>query len=162
MAAPEFVHRDHRLLGWGTTMSDMPSMVRMVRSLIELAPDTCTRLDCARLGERAYIRQISQHGTRDGGAFENVFLLVAELDEHARLRATDAYDVEQSDQALAHFEKVRGKAATQARFENAATRVVARATAAQETRDLERFGASFASDLRNYDRRALVQLETDR
>ena len=57
-----------RLLGWGTTMSDMPSMVRIVRSLIELAPDTRTRFDHARVGERAYIRQISQFGTRDGGA----------------------------------------------------------------------------------------------
>jgi len=106
MGACDFVYRDHRLLGWGTTMSDGSSGMQIVQSLVDLAPDVNLRLDHVRLCERGDPQQIMWLGTRDGGAFEIVFLAVSELDAHGRIQSIDNYDVDRLDLAQARFEEL--------------------------------------------------------
>ena len=86
--SPSFVFRDHRLLGWGATMSDPASVDQINRSLVDLAPDVHRRHDHVRLCERGLLEQMAQVGTRDGGAFENLFLAVIEFDEQGRWQAS--------------------------------------------------------------------------
>ncbi|MBI1818289.1 MAG: nuclear transport factor 2 family protein [Deltaproteobacteria bacterium] len=170
--SPDFVFRDHRLLGWGTTMSDSTSADQITKALVDLAPDVRRRHDHVRLCERGILEQMAQVGTRDGGAFENVFLAVYECDAQGRWQTVDNYDVEQINQARARFAELNpsvsphGKGRIKegswpARFANAATRVVERGVAALEARDWEGFGALFAAGFRHDDRTRMVQLETD-
>ena len=104
--APDFRARDHRLLGWGTTISDAATFVRAQQALIELAPDARYRIDHVRVRGRVCLLESVQEGTREGGRFENPMLAVLEYDEDGRTVSMEVYDTAQLEQARARFEEL--------------------------------------------------------
>jgi ketosteroid isomerase-like protein len=164
--SPGFVFRDHRLLGFGT-MNEGASLERLMPSLVDLAPDVRRRHEHIRLCERGILEHLTQFGTRDGGAFENVFLAVSELDAQDRTAAIDNYNVEDLDRALARFAELverddRPHAVATLHFENTAMRAWDRVGAAWRRQDWERFDELLAQDFLLSERRRLVLLELDR
>jgi class 3 adenylate cyclase/ketosteroid isomerase-like protein len=160
--APDFAYRDHRLLGWGTTVRDVATFVRVMQSAIDLAPDSRYRKDHVRLSERGHLSQATLLGTREGGAFESPMLRVSEFDELGRIRGFDTYDLEDLDRARARFEEIAAPVASAARFENTASRTWREVIAVWRQRDLERFAALHPPAVRYRDHRRLVQLDLDR
>lgn len=160
--APDFAFRDHRLLGWGTSVRDVPTFVRVMQSAFDLAPDARYRDDHVRLCERGHLAQATLLGTREGGAFESPMLRVTEVDESGRIRGFDTYDLEHLDRARARFAELAALPAAVGRFENAASRAWREVIAAWRQRDLERFAALQPSPLRYRDHRRLFQLDLDR
>ncbi len=160
MRSPGFVFRDHRLLGFGT-MSDGASVVRLVQSLVDLAPDVRRRHDHIRICERGILEHLTQFGTRDGGAFEHVFLAVYETDAQGRSAAIDNYDVDRFDLARARFAELEN-ATRQPRFANTASRALDQMMATWLARDWDAYARILAPEYRQSDRRRLVQLELDR
>jgi ketosteroid isomerase-like protein len=104
--APGFEQKDHRVLGWGNTLSDVETWVRAQQALVELSPDARYRVDHVRASDRVLLSQTAQGGTREGGAFENSMLLVGEWDEAGRVLRFDSYDLAQVDEAYARFEEL--------------------------------------------------------
>jgi hypothetical protein len=101
--APDLVVRDHRLLGWDT-LHGPQAYLEAVRSLVELAPDVRLRVDhVLEMCPRGVIYAPSWVGTRDGGAFEDPSMIVAEVDASHRIRRFDQYGVDQLDEARARF-----------------------------------------------------------
>jgi hypothetical protein len=101
--APDLVVRDHRLLGWDT-LHGPQAYLEAVRSLVELAPDVRLRVDhVLEMCQRGVIYAPSWVGTRDGGAFEDPSMIVAEIDASHRIRRFDQYGVDQLDEARARF-----------------------------------------------------------
>ena len=155
--APDFALHDHRALGWGAVNGER--YVELLRSLTELAPDSRYRLDHFVSGGRGCLTVGRVLGTRDGGAFEMARITVVELDAAGRRRRMDQYDdAGQLDLARARFE-VLASAPSAAHFENAATRWLAPAREAEESRDAERLEALHAPDFELSDRRPLLRLE---
>lgn len=105
--APRFRMRDHRLLGWGTTVNDAATFVRVIRSAVELAPDARYRDDHLRICARGTLARMVLCGSREGGAFENPFLRVTEVDEQGRILCHDLYDESDCERALARFAEIR-------------------------------------------------------
>lgn len=105
--APGFRMRDHRLLGWGTMVNDAATFARVIRSAVELAPDARYRDDHLRICARGTLLGSALCGTREGGAFENPFLRVTEVDAQGRILSHDLYDTSDFERALARFEEVR-------------------------------------------------------
>ena len=54
-------------------------MVSTLQAQIELAPDTLERVDHVRTCDGAVLFEYAWHGTREGGAFANVWLVLIEL-----------------------------------------------------------------------------------
>ncbi len=175
--APDFAFRDHRLLGWGMSVRDAPTFVRVMQSVFDLAPDARYRDDHIRLCERGHLAQSTLLGTREGGAFESPMLRVTEVDESGRIRGFDTYDLEHLDRARARFAELAAFPAAVGRFENAASRALGEviepfinaATASAGpvircliTHDWQGFRQLFAQDFHMSDRRRVVQLELDR
>ncbi len=79
MLAPGFRVRDHRKLSWGDTLRDADTFLQAQLALSELAPDWRYRIDHHRARGRVQLGQQAQVGTREGGAFENPFLVVGVL-----------------------------------------------------------------------------------
>jgi class 3 adenylate cyclase len=101
--APDLVVRDHRLLGWDT-LHGPQAYLEAVRSLVELAPDVRLRVDhVLEMCPHGVIYAPSWVGTRDGGAFEDPSMIVAEIDASHRIRRFDQYGVDQLDEARARF-----------------------------------------------------------
>jgi class 3 adenylate cyclase/tetratricopeptide (TPR) repeat protein len=104
--APDLVVRDHRLLGW-ETLHGPQAYVEAVRSLAELAPDVRLRIDhVLQMCSRGVIYAPTWVGTRDGGAFEDPSMIVAEVDASHRIRRFDQYGVDQLDEARARFDAI--------------------------------------------------------
>ncbi len=109
--APDLVVRDHRLLGW-ETLHGPRAYVEAVRSLAELAPDVRLRIDhVLQMCSRGVIYAPTWVGTRDGGAFEDPSMIVAEVDASHRIRRFDQYGVDQLDEARARFDAIASGAA---------------------------------------------------
>jgi hypothetical protein len=103
LLAPDLLGENHRLVGWGTRHGP-EGIVSTLRAQIELAPDTQERVDHVRTGERAVLFEYAWHGTREGGAFENVWVVLVELDADGRGRRADVWEVEQLAEARARFD----------------------------------------------------------
>jgi len=179
--APDFAFEDHRLLGFGTSLPDAAGFIRAQQSLVELAPDARHRADHGRLGERGWLRAITNAGTVEGGAFENVFVVVAELDERHRVIRWDVYDLDRFDDAERRFEQIvkggepgAGLLAREApageacarmlaaeRTPNAATAAMDRFHAAFVARDWVAARAELGPNCGYEDRRRQVLLERD-
>ena len=158
-----FVMRDHRRLGWGTLVNDAATFARVVRSAVDLAPDAKYRQDHLRLCARGRFARTALCGTRDGGAFENPFLRVTELDEQGRILRDDVYDESEFERARARFAELDARDETGlGPFENAASRAWRAAIDAWRARDVARFEALHPRALRYRDRRRLFQLDLDR
>ncbi len=159
-----FAYRDHRLLGFGTILDDAAKWARSQQALVELAPDTRTRGDHLRISQRGALRQLTQLGTRDGGAFETPFFSNVAVEEGGRILGIDIYDIENFDEARAHFDALTTVAAPlpTSRFANAASRAMDRVKTALEARDWDAYARILAAGFRLSDRRRLVQLELDR
>jgi class 3 adenylate cyclase len=155
-ATPGFRYRDHRLLGWGA--GDVPAGALIPRSLIELAPDVRVRRDHIRLCQRGALQQITNRGTRDGGAFEIVFVSVIEMDAAGRVLCIDTYDVDRVDLARARFEELR--TITPAPFANTASRLVEHGVGRLwAARDWDGILAAISPAIRMDDRRRIMRLE---
>jgi class 3 adenylate cyclase len=103
--APDAVVHDHRMLSLGELGPDQ--WVESLRVRVELAPDVKPEwfriLAWNRHGRVSVARAF---GTlRDGGPFENVFVVVA-LVEGDRLQRFEIFDVADADRALARFEEL--------------------------------------------------------
>ncbi len=107
---PELVGENHRLVGWGTLYGPA-AVVSTLQAQIELAPDTQERVDHVRTCADAVLLEYAWHGTHAGGAFENLWLVLIELDADGRGRCADVWEVEQLDQALARFAELAGREA---------------------------------------------------
>jgi hypothetical protein len=106
MLAPGFRIGDHRKLGWGDTLRDAETFLRSQLALSELSPGWRYRLDHHRARGSVSLGQQAQVGTREGGAFENPYLVVGMQDPQGLLLGFDVYDVDQLDQARARFEEL--------------------------------------------------------
>src|SRR5262249_49681100 len=105
--APDVAVIDHRLLGWDT-LRGPEAYVQALRSLVELAPDTRLRVDhLIRTTGRKFLYVPTWVGTREGGAFETPSVIVCELDGTGRFRRFEVYDLDQLDEAAAHYEQLR-------------------------------------------------------
>jgi hypothetical protein len=103
--APDAVVHDHRMLSLGELGPDQ--WVESLRVRVDLAPDVKPEwfriLAWNRHGRVSVARAF---GTlRDGGPFENVFVVVA-LVEGDRLQRFEIFDVTDADRALARFEEL--------------------------------------------------------
>jgi len=108
--APELTAHNLRLVGWGT-LRDPAALVSTMQAQIELAPDTQERVDHVRTCEGGVLWESAWHGTREGGPFENLWIVAVELDALGRARRVDVWEAEQLDRALARFEETREHAA---------------------------------------------------
>jgi len=106
LLAPDLVVEDHRILGW-ETLHGPGEYVEALRSLVELAPDVRLRLDhVVSMSDRAVIYAPAWVGTRDGGAFEDPSMVVAEFDALHRIRRFDQYGADQVAEARARFDAI--------------------------------------------------------
>lgn len=160
LCAPTFVEYDHRHLAVLGTTRGAEAWARNFSVLAELAPDTVGRFDHLQYRGHGCLFQLTWSGTRGGGYYEIVHVGVIELDGEGRFARADIYDVDQLDEVHARFAEVA--TALPQRFANAATRAVERGTAALAARDWESFAELFADGFRNFDRRTMVRLESDR
>jgi ketosteroid isomerase-like protein len=167
--APGFEQRDHRVLGWGNTLNNVETWVRAQQALVELSPDARYRVDHVRVFDRVLLSQTAQVGTREGGAFENLMLLVGEWDEAGRVLRFDSYDLAQADEAYARFEELRARNARGSKDPNtkanraheAMNRWQTRFGTAIETGDWEPLRRLCAPGFTFEDRRRLVLLAGD-
>ena len=162
--APGFVYRDHRRLGWGDAGHDSESLIRIQQSAFDLSPDARYRADHIRLSARGILRQTTLLGTRDGGAFETPFFIVAEVDEQGRVASNDTYDIEDRDGALARLAELVDSEADPAPdpFENAAARAERTLMRCFNARDWAGVEACAAPDLVFDDRQPLRRLTADK
>jgi ketosteroid isomerase-like protein len=156
--AREIVVHDHRLLGW-ESLHGPAAYVGALQALVELAPDTRLRLDHVAMAERGYLVLTVWVGTREGGAFEEPSLMVAELDDAMRIRRFDWYDLERQGEARARFAEVAASAARDPLRipPNAAMRVLDRWSEAAIARDWDTLERLFAPDFGYEDRRRGIQ-----
>ncbi|HVN84362.1 MAG TPA: nuclear transport factor 2 family protein [Candidatus Binatia bacterium] len=106
IVATDFVGENHRLVGWGT-LHGPAAVVSIFQAQIGLAPDTEERMDHVRTCDRGVLFEYAWHGTHEGGAFENLWIVGIELDDAGRARRGDVWEPEQIEQALARFEALR-------------------------------------------------------
>ncbi len=160
--APAFVGVDHRLVGWGT-LHGPAAFVEAFRTLVALAPDVRLRWDHGRTSSRGMLAQAIWLGTRDGGAFENPFLMVGEFDDEGTILRADFYDVHHLDRAQARFQEIESAAPPPASpFANAASRANRSLGEASNARDFARIEALLAASLVFDDRRRLNRLTVGR
>src|SRR5262249_27266541 len=101
VAAPDLVVRGHRVMGW-ETLHGPAEYLEAVRSLVELAPDVRLRVDHVfRMSDRVVVYAPTWVGTRDGGAFEDPSLIVAEVDDLHQIRRFDQYGLDRLAAPLA-------------------------------------------------------------
>jgi hypothetical protein len=162
MFSPNFVYRDHRLLGWGDAGRDGNEMLAIRQTLSELAPDARYHKHHIQICARGVLSRITLSGTRDGGAFENPFISVIEVDERSNIVSNDTYDVEDLDRAFARFAELSEPVAPESPFANDATRLIDRFEAAWDARDWAAIESSLSQDMRQSDRRDLMHLELNR
>jgi hypothetical protein len=108
--APDLVGHNHRLVGWGT-LHGPAALVSTLEAQVELAPDTRERIDHVRTCERGVLFEYAWHGTHEGGAFENVWIVLVELEDQGRARRADVWEAEQQGAALARFAALCGAGA---------------------------------------------------
>jgi ketosteroid isomerase-like protein len=106
LLAPDVVVHDHRLLGW-ETLHGPAAYVEALQSLVDLAPDVRLRLDHLAMSADGVLCIPVWVGTRDGGEFETASVFVTALDARGRIRAFDAFDLEQLDAARQRFAALR-------------------------------------------------------
>lgn len=161
LATPGFHAVDHRRLGWGDTLRDLPTWIESQRALRELSPDAFYRIDHYRVRRGVALYHATQQGTRGGGEFENRFLGLASFDERGRTTRLELYDVDRFSEAYARFEELgRGEAAGPGRFSNLASRLVEQDWHREFARGFDDYAATFAPDFRYADRRALARVES--
>ena len=102
LLAPDLVVRDHRTLGW-ETLHGPYAYVQALRSLVDLAPDVCLRIDHMSMSDRAALYATTWLGSHQGGAFETPSVIVCELDGVGRIRGFDTYDPDQIEEARARL-----------------------------------------------------------
>ncbi len=100
---PDLVGENHRLVGWGTRHGP-EGVVSTLRAQVELAPGTRERVDHVRTSDAALLFEYAWIGTREGGAFENVWLVLIELAPDGRARRVDVWEPDQLAQACVRFE----------------------------------------------------------
>jgi tetratricopeptide (TPR) repeat protein len=107
--SPDVTVSDHRLLGW-ETLRGPAAYTGALRSLVELAPDVRLRIDhVLALSERAALYATSWVGTREGGAFEEPSVIVAEFDGRGRFHRFDQFEVGQLGEAWARYAAAVGE-----------------------------------------------------
>jgi hypothetical protein len=155
LLAPDLVVRDHRLLGW-ETLHGPAAYIQALKLLVDLAPDVRLRIDhvVAMSKDRALYAP-TWVGTREGGAFDEPSIIVAELDRAGRFRRMDQYDLQQVDDARAQFAAPEDPLRIPP---NAASRARDRIFTAWAARDWTALRALAAEDFRFEDRgkRALL------
>jgi hypothetical protein len=104
--ASELVGENHRLVGWGS-LRGAAAVVSTLQAQIQLAPDTQERVDHVRTCAHAVLFEYAWHGTREGGAFENVWIVLVALDALGRARRVDVWEAEQLELARARFDELR-------------------------------------------------------
>ena len=156
--APDLVGENHRLVGWGTRHGPA-GVVSTLQAQIDLASDTRERVDHIRTCRNAVLFEYAWCGTREGGAFENVWLVVVELNADGVACRADVWEVEQHEQAQARFAQIAEKADYASRAErgrtppNAATRVRDQVDDAFRSQDWDAMRALAADELVFEDRR---------
>jgi ketosteroid isomerase-like protein len=164
--AADLVIDDHRLLGFELVRGST-TYLRVIQSLVDLAPDARLRLDHIRTSHHALFVVGAWHGTREGGAFEIPWIGVTEHDALGRMQRVDQYDLDRLDEARARFEALSASAPRDplAAFAlpNAATAAMDRAQAAFDARDWAAVRAAYRADARIEDRRrgALTSQDVD-
>lgn len=163
LATPGFHTVDHRRLGWGDTLRDLPMWIESQRTLRELSPDAFYRIDHYRVRHGVALYHATQQGTRAGGEFENRFFGLATFDERGWTTRLEIYDVDRFSEAYARFEELgRGEASAPTRFSNMASRLVEQDWRREQARGFDDYAASFAPEFRYEDRRALARVESGR
>jgi class 3 adenylate cyclase len=102
---PDLVGQNHRLVSWGTRHGP-EGVVSTLHAQVELAPDTRERVDHVRTSDRAVLFEYAWVGTREGGAFENVWLVLVELAPDGRACRADVWEPEQLDAARTRFAEI--------------------------------------------------------
>ena len=121
--SPDFVFDDHRPLSLGILSGQ--DWVASLRVRCEMAPDLASEVSrVLAWNPHGFVVALRIYGTlRDGGPFENVFLVVF-LAAGNRLVRVEPYPIEQHDKAIARMEELTGNPRSIAA--NAATRTSTR------------------------------------
>ena len=155
---------DHRrVVGLGSAKG-AEQVLNVVRSMWAITGDLTLRVDdVPRLRPDALLIDQTSIGTDrvGGGRFERRLLNLWIFDADGRVIRFEQFDPEQEHEAVARFDALTAERPT-ARFENAATRMVARIVDVWRARNWEGFAASAAPEVRFHDRRRMVRLELDR
>jgi hypothetical protein len=160
--APSFRVDDRRRLGFGTLLDSAEAFFRSQEALQQLAPDFRYRVDHFETRGRAFLSQVAQVGTREGGPFETPFLNTGAVDEQGRLTHFELYDVEGIDTARARFDALAAEAPAESPFANAATRAADRVIETWTGQHWELYGRNLPEGFSLSDRRRAVQLEIGR
>ncbi len=174
--APDLVGENHRLVSWGTRHGPA-GVVSTLQAQIELAPDTRERVDHVRTCWNGVLVEYAWHGTREGGAFENLWLVLVELDAAGRACRADVWEAEQPEPAQARFAQLAASALAPTipssprsgrfdgaldrrteRFPNAASRANDRFAAAWSAGDWATIEALHAPTCQLADHRRLMQM----
>jgi hypothetical protein len=78
---------------------------------VDLAPDVRARIDHCTVSANGSLAALTLLGSHQGGAFEDVRVVVHEYDEKGKIRRHDIYTLEQLEQAQARFEELCSEAA---------------------------------------------------
>jgi hypothetical protein len=162
--APNVEFVDSRGLALLPPASGSESLLRMLRSLHEVASDPTLRVDdVLALEADAHLCRYTNSGTNraGGGRFERELLVLRAFGSDGLVARYEFFDPDRVAEALARFEELVAEPALP-RIENAATRAARRAFEAWRTRDWERLEALSPAGFRHIDQRPLVRLELDR
>jgi len=159
------IARDHRLVGWGS-LNGRAAFLPALQERVTLAPDVSIRVDHVRATTAALVFEGAWVGTRDGGAFENPFIVIAEIDPDGTARCLDFYDPRRVETALGRFAQIGVVAAPSAMvWHEQVTRATAwhavlmlRLNTWVDSHDWSPFRAFCSPDMLWEDRRALMQL----
>jgi hypothetical protein len=155
--APDFEFIDHRPLPW--PLSDADGWVRLMQERIEQVPDLRSRIRKVWVQGRAALSVGEAVGTDEEGGLQRWPLLTVQVyDAAGKTRRIEYFAPEQFDGALARFDEIAAGPvdARHPWIENAATRIVPRATALYEAGRRDDTAALFAEGFRRIDRRTTV------
>src|SRR5207247_1835985 len=102
---PDLVVHDHRPLGW-PTLQGPALLIDTWKALIELAPDVRLRIDHLVASAGGSLAVVTLVGTREGGTFEDLRVILHAFDGNGKILRHDIYTVEQLDEARARFEAI--------------------------------------------------------
>ncbi len=161
--AAGFAFADHRTVGFASGRG-AETLLRGFGSLLELADNVTTRVDdVLAIEPGAILLRWTTSGIdrASGGAFESSFLLLWKFGVDGLVACDETFDVDRVIEAQARFDELTTPVLPPQLFANAATRTADRGTAALGVRDWVGFANLFASGARHFDRRRMVQLESD-
>jgi hypothetical protein len=155
LAAPDFEYIDHR--PFGAPSLDLDSFIEWQEGYRDI-DNVVVVVDMRFRDQVSLTTVLNRARDVDGGEILWPFYMVGVSDPDGRARVAEAFAAEDGDAALARFDELAAGAvdARHPSIENAATRIVPRATSLYEAGRRDDTAALFAESFRRIDRRTTV------